>query len=99
MTKSKRQVVSANDLFDGDVVYLTENETWSRDLSHAAVADQDEAAAALIALANRQPERVVGPYLVDVHQETDRITPSHIREKLRADGPSIKSLSIDTQAS
>ncbi|MEM9356601.1 MAG: DUF2849 domain-containing protein [Pseudomonadota bacterium] len=89
MTKKKIQVVSANDLFDGEVVYLTENGTWSRALCDAAIADKDEAAAALIEIANRQPERVVGPYLIDVDQETDQITPSHIREKLREGGPSI----------
>ncbi len=89
MTKNQIQVVSANDLFDGEVVYLTENGTWSRALSDAAMADKDEAAAALIEIANRQPERVVGPYLIDVDQETDQITPSHIREKLREGGPSI----------
>ena len=89
MTKNKIQVVSANDLFDGEVVYLTEHGTWSRELRDAAMADKHEAAAALIEIANRQPERVVGPYLIDVDQETGQITPSHIREKLREGGPSI----------
>lgn len=89
MSKPTKYVVSANDLFDGDVVYLTSNGTWTRALNDAAVAGNDVAADALLEIANRQPESVIGPYLISINQAPDNITPNHIREKLRSGGPSI----------
>ncbi|MEO1276748.1 MAG: DUF2849 domain-containing protein [Pseudomonadota bacterium] len=81
------KIVSANDLMDGDVVYLAADARWSRDLSDAAVAETPEAAAALLERAN-QPGRVVGPVLIDVALTGARPEPTHLREKLRERGPS-----------
>lgn len=96
MSDRRKQIVSANDLLVGDVVYLTENGSWSRDLIDAAVAENDEIANALLEIANRQPERVVGPYLVDVKQDNNSIVPNHIREQLRGLGPSVLSANTGT---
>ncbi|MGI9522798.1 MAG: DUF2849 domain-containing protein [Hyphomicrobiaceae bacterium] len=89
MTDRSKQVVSANDLFEGDVVYLTPDGTWTRMLGDAAIVENEMAASALMEVANRHTERVVGPYLVSIAQCASVVTPVHIRERLRDTGPSI----------
>lgn len=87
-TAFKSKIVSANDLFAGDVVYLTSAHGWTRDLRAAAVADSKAEAEALHVAAH-QPDRVVDPYLVDVALDDDGLPfPSHVREKFRDRGPS-----------
>ncbi|MEM6666070.1 MAG: DUF2849 domain-containing protein [Pseudomonadota bacterium] len=82
------QIVSANDLLDGDVVYLRADGLWSRILREAAVARTREAADALLVLAD-QPGAVVGPYLLTVEAvEGCAPAPLHIRERTRDLGPS-----------
>ncbi|MBX2855131.1 MAG: DUF2849 domain-containing protein [Rhodobacteraceae bacterium] len=83
------QVVTANDLFDGDVVYLTAAHGWSREHGDAAVAGNEEAATALLAAATEQPGKIVGPYLADSAIGADgRPAPAHYREAIRTLGPS-----------
>ena len=89
MTEQAGQVVSANDLFDGYVVYLDRHGDWTKSLGDAAIAEDKAAAASLLGMANVQSDRVVGPYLVDVAKGGDAFRPIHIREKLRDSGPSI----------
>ena len=84
----KPKIVSANDLLDGDVVYLEPGGSWTRHLSEAAVAKDEGAADRLLALGD-QPSKVVGPYLVDVALgERAAPMPMHFREKFRDLGPS-----------
>ncbi len=86
---SKPQIVTANNLMDGDVVYLTEDGEWSRRLSEATIALTDQQAKALLAEAQAQPHRLVGPYLTAVEIGDDgRPRPAHFREAFRATGPS-----------
>lgn len=85
---TKSQVLTANRLGDGHVVYLG-GEGWTADLEKARLlndpgaaetAEQDgrEAVAARL---------VVEPYLIDVEAEIDRIEPVRLRERIRAEGP------------
>jgi hypothetical protein len=57
------QVITANRLFDGAVVYLSPQGEWVQRIEAAAVADDAVAAAALIAAGERavQEQRVVAP--------------------------------------
>lgn len=83
------RIVTANDLLEGDAVYLTEDRTWSRDHGAAAVALNDEQADALLADAADQQDRIVGAYLADATIGTDgRPEPVHFREAFRTRGPS-----------
>ncbi|MEM6664321.1 MAG: DUF2849 domain-containing protein [Pseudomonadota bacterium] len=83
------QIVSANDLLAGDVVYLDRTGTWTRHLVRAAVAMTPEEAEALLDTAVSQPAAVVGPYLVDVDLTPgEGPTPVHFRESFREQGPS-----------
>ena len=87
---ASNQVISANDLLHGDVVYLDSDGGWTRALSGAVlVADKDEAEA-LLREAKAQPGKVIDPYLLDVAIGPDGATPSHIRERLRDSGPSFR---------
>lgn len=84
------KIVSANDLMDGDVVYLTGRETWSRKISEAAIAHDLEAADALLVQGEARQDLIVGAYLVDVALGKDKLPhPTHFREKFRLHGPSI----------
>lgn len=85
----KPQIVSANHLLEGDVIYLTREGGWTRHLAEAAVATDPEDAAALLALAETQPATAVGPYLADVATDGDSTPrPLHYREIYRTRGPS-----------
>lgn len=82
------KVVTANDLLEGDVIYLTSDDRWSRDLSQAELIT-DEAHAQLRLLdAEAQPDRIVGAYLADAVAGIDGPEPTHFREDFRRTGPS-----------
>ena len=83
------KIVSANDLFDGDVVYMNAGHGWTRRLAEAAIGHDAEGAEALLAAALPQQDKVVGPYLADVALDDDgRPFPTHFRERFRTRGPS-----------
>jgi hypothetical protein len=85
----KPQIVTANDLFEGDAVYFTASNEWSRQHREAVVAYSKDAAEQILARANAQQARVVGPYLADVTMdENHRPQPVHFREAFRTRGPS-----------
>lgn len=90
MKSSKTQVISANDLLDGDVVYLAAGGAWTRALSGAELIGEKEHADALLAEAKAQPGTVVDPYLLHVTDGPGGIRPAHIRERLRDTGPSFR---------
>lgn len=82
------KIVTANALLEGDVVYLTEDDRWSRHHRDAELI-QDEAHAAIRLLdAERQADQIVGAYLADARDGPDGPEPVHFREAFRARGPS-----------
>lgn len=84
------QLVTANDLRSGDVVFLTEAAGWSRRIAEAALAKGDAAASLLArAEADAKANIVVAPYLVPVTLEEGRPVPLQFRERIRAEGPSV----------
>ena len=85
------KIVSANDLIEGHVVYLTPDGTWSADHAEAAVAHTQDAADEMLARAAADGLRVVGPYLVTVRVGSDGTPePTHFRERFRLFGPSVR---------
>lgn len=90
------QVLTANRLSDGAVVYLTAAGDWAENLDHAQVVAD---AALAEAEGKRAQERllVVGPYLMDVRVHGARIEPVKMREIIRAAGPSVR-LDLGKQA-
>jgi hypothetical protein len=86
------QVVTANRLDDGLVVFLTRDGGWSENINEACIADGKDAAEALLATA-AAPELdtvIVGPYLIDVEQQGSDLVPTKYREVLRTKGPSVR---------
>ncbi|MGB5560095.1 MAG: DUF2849 domain-containing protein [Paracoccaceae bacterium] len=81
------KIVTANALLEGDVVYLTADDRWSRDLAQAELID-DEAHAQLRLLDAERTKDIVGAYLADVRAGAKGPEPLHFREAFRATGPS-----------
>ncbi len=82
------KVVTANDLLEGDVIYLTTSGNWTRDLRDAELIT-DEAEAQLRLLdAQSQPQIAVGAYLADAKAGEQGPEPTHFREDFRCTGPS-----------
>lgn len=88
----KGQLITANRLRDGIVVFMTRTGEWSETIDEAALALEPEAAAALEARAKEDEQRtlVTGSYLVDAERVGGRVRASHIRERMRALGPTVR---------
>jgi len=91
-TENKHQVLTANRLDDGQVVYLAAGAAWTHRLAEAHVADDDDTAAALQAAAEQAVARraVVDPYLFEVDPQGGTPRPLRMREAIRARGPSVR---------
>ena len=83
------KVVTANDLLEGDVIYLTAQRTWSRDHGDAELFVNEASADAALASAKEEAHRLVGAYLADAEVGSDgKPKPVHFREIFRTKGPS-----------
>ena len=85
------QILTANDLRSGEVVYFTSTGGWSTYITEAQFA-RDELAADRLITKGEQAEReqlVVGAYLIAVDTELEVPVPVRFREQLRVGGPSI----------
>lgn len=82
------KVITANDLIVGDVVYLTADDQWGRDLRDAQLLTDEADAQLRLQSAEAQTEIVVGVYLVDVTAGENGPEPTHFREDFRRTGPS-----------
>ena len=85
------QVMTANRLLDGEVVFLG-TRGWVEDIAAANVAATAEEAKALDALGSQgvAVNEVVDAYLIDVAVEEGRVRPLKLREYLRTVGPSVR---------
>ncbi len=82
------KVVTANALIEGDVVYLTADDRWTRHLSKAEVITDDAEAQLRLLMAQAQTETVVGVYLAEAVAGANGPEPVHFREAFRRTGPS-----------
>jgi len=85
------QVIIANKLQDGFVVFLTEAGDWSNRIADAALASDESAGARLLeqAKAAESANQVIDPYLIDITIENDKRIPTEYREYIRAVGPTV----------
>ena len=85
------QVVTANRIGDGTVVYLTRVGGWSERITDGEVSRSDEERDTLMAVARATAEvpEVVEPYVIDVVDEAGVVRPVRYREAIRARGPTI----------
>jgi hypothetical protein len=82
------RVVTANRLRDGIIVYYNKDSGWTADIRAATVASSEEIDA-LTAIAEKDVKSnvVVGLYAVEIAGDHQPLT---ARERIRADGPSIR---------
>jgi Protein of unknown function (DUF2849) len=80
------KLLTGNDLPTGDVTWWT-GTGWSRHVEDAAdVADQGEA----IAHAEEGARRVNAPYVIDATLTAEGPRPAHIKDRVRALGPTVR---------
>ncbi|EPX75518.1 DUF2849 domain-containing protein [Salipiger mucosus] len=82
------KVVTANALLEGDVIYLSENDTWVRELRDAEVLTDEAIAQMRLLDGQARPAEAVGVYLADVAPTENGPEPTHFREDFRRTGPS-----------
>lgn len=82
------KVITANALLEGDVVYFTESDTWTRHMDQAELIEDEAHAQLRLLEAERQQNQVVGAYLADVVKGANGPEPTHFREEFRRTGPS-----------
>jgi Protein of unknown function (DUF2849) len=88
----KGQVLTANRLTDGDVVFLNRAGDWSLSIDEAALAQEPDAIKALEAR-GREAEAanlVTGSYLFEAERREGRVLAVHIRERIRTLGPTVR---------
>lgn len=86
------QMIIANRLRDGAVVFLAPGEGWELEIAAGTVIDDQEEATRLLAVAKRHEDecRVVEPTLIDVEIKDGKPRPTAIREAIRAFGPTVR---------
>ncbi len=82
------KVVTANDLLEGDAVWLTSDDQWTRDISEAELIEDEAIAQDRLFFAMSQPNVVVGAYLAESKASDNGPAPTHFRETFRTRGPS-----------
>ena len=82
------KVVTGNALLEGDVIYLTEADGWTRHLSEAEMLTDEAHAQVRLLDAQSRASEIVGAYLADVAPGKNGPEPVHFREDFRRTGPS-----------
>ncbi|SRR5271165_4208497 len=85
-------VITANRLADGVVVFQTADGGWSEDFNHAAVLPDAAATKAALDRATDDVTRnlVVDAYSFAVETRNGHVAPKALREAIRAAGPTIR---------
>ena len=80
------RILTGNDLATGDVTWWT-GTGWSRHIEEAVdVGDKGEE----IAQAENAARRVNVPYVIDAEQDANGVRPAHIKDRIRALGPTVR---------
>ncbi len=80
------KIVTGNDLETGDVIWWTGSD-WSRHVADAADAGTHGEA---IAATEEAARRVNSPYVIDATQTPQGPRPAHIKDRIRAVGPTVR---------
>ena len=92
------QMIIANRLADGLVVFLDPRENWDPAIGSGTLIDGDAEAERLLAVAKRHELEclVIDPALIEVAVEKGKPRPTAIREAIRAFGPTVRTDLTDT---
>ena len=82
------KVITANHLLEGDAVWLTEDDTWTRDIREAEFLTDEAHADMRLLEATARSDEVVGVYLAEAKSGPDGPETTHFRETFRTRGPS-----------
>jgi hypothetical protein len=87
-----QEMITANRLNDGAVVFLDEAGGWSEDFHKGAIlADADAKAKALaVATQATADNHVVDPYPIELELRAGHVAPKALRERIRATGPTVR---------
>src|ERR1700710_2933477 len=82
-------VITANRLTDGVVVFQTNDDRWTEDFNRAAVLPNPEATTVALKRAKQDETSniVVEPYAIVVEERNGHLMPKALREAIRATGP------------
>ncbi len=80
------KIVTGNDLKSGAVIWWT-GVGWSLDVNNAA--DTGDQGAKIIAR-EEGVQNVVGAYVIDAEKDEHGVRPAHIKERIRALGPTVR---------
>ncbi|MEP2943795.1 MAG: DUF2849 domain-containing protein [Hyphomicrobiales bacterium] len=85
------QAITANHLTGGHVLFFATGGGWSKDISDAALYSDADSLASALALASKDEEagHIVAVYEIDIIFEDDAPVPKKLRERIRAEGPTI----------
>ena len=90
------QMIIASRLTDGRVVFMGDGGEWVESIQDGVVLENDTDAVRLMSMARQSAlgNIVVDPYFIDVvfdkGNKTHRVVLAHVREAIRAFGPSVR---------
>jgi Protein of unknown function (DUF2849) len=83
-------MVTANRTWDGVVIYRTDKQSWSANLSDAAIVRTSEEARALLTEAIADDVGAIGAHIAPVElKDGGEIKPGNLRERIRSKGLTI----------
>jgi len=92
------QMIIANRLVDGAVVFLAPGEGWTTAIASGLVIDDEAEAQRLLGAAKQLEARspVIDPQVIQVGVDDGAVRPVEIRELIRAFGPTVRTDPGDT---
>ena len=86
------QMIIANRLIDGAVVFLGPGDAWTTAIAEGVVIEDAADAQRLLGVAKQLEARcqVIDPLLIQVKVENGKAWPTEIREVIRASGPTVR---------
>ncbi len=82
------KVITANALLEGDAIWFTQDDTWSRDIAEAEFITDEAHADIRLLEARADQSLVAGVYLAEAKLSDNGPAPTHFREAFRTRGPS-----------
>ena len=87
-----QEMITANRLADGRVVFLDAQGGWTEDFHKGAIVSDAAAKAAALAQATKaaQANAIVDPYPIELELRAGHLAPKALRERIRACGPTVR---------
>lgn len=82
------KVITANALLEGDAIWFTEDNTWSRNIAEAELITDEAHGDIRLLEAKADQSIVIGVYLAEAKKTNNGPAPTHFREAFRTRGPS-----------